>query len=395
MKRSFGLIILAVAIAAALAYGFRPTPILIEATQVSRGPLRVTVEEEGKARVIDRFVLSAPVAGFSRRIELEVGDVVGQGQVMALLEPLRSNVLDPRARAEAQARVAAAQASLLAAEQNTQAAKADADVASANLARIRLLYEANNVSREAMDEAKARSQMTGASLRSAEFNVEVARHQLEGARTALRYSAAQGTTNTDEIVQIKAPVDGSVLRIQHKSEGVVNAGEALLEIGNPRSLEVEVDVLSADAVRIASGTPVLFERWGGDEALEGEVRTVEPVGFTKISALGVEEQRVLVIADITSPRERWERLGDGYRLEAKFILWEGDDVLQVPASALFRHDGNWALFAVEDEKALRREVELGHRGSFTVEIKTGVNENKVVVLHPDDSIEDGSRVRIR
>lgn len=395
MRRSVGLIILGIVIVAALAYGFRPAPILVEAMPVTRGPLRVTVEEEGKARVIDRFVLSAPVAGFSQRIELDVGDEINQGQVLARLEPLRSTVLDPRSRAEAQARVAASQASLLAAEQNSRAAKADAGVANANLERTRLLYESNNASREELDEARARGQMTQASLRSAEFRVEVARHDLEAARTALRYSAAEGVPNTEETVEIKAPVQGSVLKIQRKSEGVVAAGEALLEIGDPRGLEVEVDVLSADAVSITRGTPVLFERWGSDEPLKGEVRVVEPVGFTKVSALGVEEQRVLVIADITSPREQWERLGDGYRIEAQFILWEGDDVLQVPASALFRHDGGWALFIAEDGKVHRRPVELGQRGGFVVEIRAGTAEGDQVILHPDDSIQDGSRVRIR
>ena len=182
-----------------------------------------------------------------------------------------------------------------------------------------------------------------------------------------------------------------MLTLHRESEGVVNAGEPLLELGNPAALEIAVDVLSADAVRIQAGTPVIFERWGG-EPLHGRVRTVEPVGFTKISALGVEEQRVLVIADLTSPREQWQRLGDGYRVEASFILWAADDVLQVPTSALFRHQGGWAVFVVGDGRALRRAVELGRRSGLRAQIVAGLEPGDRVIVHPDDRIADGVRV---
>ncbi len=382
-------------IGAALFYGFRPTSILVETASVTRAPLRVSVTEEGKTRVIDRYVISAPVPGFLRRIDLNVGDTVERDHVVAMLEPLRSNVLDPRSRAEATARAAAAEAALLGAQQNAKAAQADADVAAASLKRSKDLYAAKNISLERYDEAVARGQMTQAALRSAEFAVDVARYEVEAARTALQYSAADENNVSDETVSVKATVSGSVLNVYRESEGVVNAGEPLMEIGDPTGLEIAVDVLSADAVRIAPGTRVLIQNWGGDGVLDGEVRTVEPVGFTKISALGVEEQRVLVIIDITSPRETWRKLGDGYRVEAEFILWEQDDVLQIPASALFRQNNGWAVFVVNKDSAQVREIELGQRGGFAVEVASGLDENDRVIIHPGDTIEQGSRIETR
>jgi HlyD family secretion protein len=196
-------------------------------------------------------------------------------------------------------------------------------------------------------------------------------------------------------VAVRAPTAGRVLKRFRESEGVVNAGESLVEMGSPRTLEVEVEALSSDAVRLTPGTRVLFERWGGDYPLEGIVRTVEPFGFTTISALGVEEQRVLVIVDFTSPREQWERLGDGYRVEAVFILWEGEQVLQVPSSALFRFGDGWAVFAIAEGKAARRGVEVGHRSGLTAEIVSGLNEGQRVITHPSNDIEDGTEVTIR
>ncbi len=386
--------LLALAIAGALAWGFWPRPLVVDAAAADRGPLTVTVEEEGKTRVTDRFQISAPVAGYAQRVTLEVGDGVEQGQALGHLEPLRSEVLDPRSRAEAEARVASARAAMQAASERAEAAAAQADYTSAELERIRGLFASGHASEDAVERARAEARAAAAERRSAQFNVNVARFELEAARTALEYAGA-GSGSGAETVAIRAPVSGRVLKIQHKSEGAVQAGTPLLEIGDPRSLEVEVDVLSQDAVRISPGTPVRFERWGGGNSLEGVVRTVEPVGFTKISALGVEEQRVWVIADFTSPRARWERLGDGYRVEASFVLWEDDDVLRIPASALFRHDQGWAVFLIEGSKARRRVIEIGHRTGIRAEVTAGIQEGDVVIAHPDDAIEDGVRVRVR
>jgi HlyD family secretion protein len=382
------------AVVLAVVYGFLPKPVPVEVEKVKRGTLQVTIEEEGKTRVRHRFVISAPVGGFARRIDLDVGAEVKEGQLLVELEPQRSTVLDPRSRGEAQARLAAAQAALKASEQNARAAAADDEYARVQLERLRRLHEAGTVSRDSLDQAETEARRAQATLRSVEFAVEVARYELEEARTVLRYSAAKETEYA-ELVSLRAPVAGRVLKVHHESEGAISAGEELLEIGDPCALEVEVDVLSADSVRIKPGTPVLFERWGGEAPLAGRVRIIEPVGFTKVSALGIEEQRVLVIADITSPPEEWLRLGDGYRVEARFIVWEGSDVLQVPASTLFRHGDGWAVFLYRNGRAHRRAVGVGHRGGLRVEILSGLEEGETVITHPDRSVEDGTRVRPR
>jgi HlyD family secretion protein len=379
----------------AIVYGFMPKPVLVETAEVKKGYMRVAIEEEGKTRVMNRFIVSAPVAGFALRIDLDIGDPVSKGDRITELEPLRPSVLDPRSRAEAKARVAAAEASLLAAKENAQAVKADAELAKKEVERIRQLFKDSLVTQEKLDMAEADMHRTDASLRSSEFAVEVASYEKEAALTALKYSAAREQKTDTEKVAIKAPVSGRVLKINHESEGVVSGGEALIEIGDPRALEVEVDVLSADAVRIRPGTPVIFERWGGDKPLKGKVRVIEPAGFTKISALGVEEQRVLVISDIVSPPEEWMQLGDGYRVEAGFTLWEDDNVLQIPSSALFRAGSNWAVFVIKNGKAQLRTVQTGYRNGLSARIVSGLSEGEIVIPHPDNSIKDGTPVRPR
>ena len=333
MSRTTTVITIITGMLALLVWGFWPTPLLVEAGVAQHAPLRVIVEEEGQTRVKDRYVISAPVAGYLQRIGLEVGDAVSQGQTLALMEPLRPEVLDPRSRARAEAQVAAARAAIKRAEQMEAAAQAEASYARNDYARKQQLEEKNLVSREQVEQAATRSREAAAELRSAGFAVEVARHELEAAETALQFSIANNGAAATETVAIKAPIDSRVLQIHHKSEGVLTTATPLLEIGDPAALEIAVDVLSADAVRIRPGTRVQLLRWGGPQALEAVVRTVEPTGFTHISALGVEEQRVWVIADLISPRTDWEQLGDGYRVEAHFILWEGDDVLQIPTIA--------------------------------------------------------------
>jgi HlyD family secretion protein len=369
----------------------------VEAATVARQPLRVTIEAEGKTRIIDRYVLSAPVAGYLRRVELDVGDAIQRGQALLTLDPLPSEVLDPRRQAQAEARVAASKASLQAARETMAATQAEADYAKLDFERMTALCQQRRcmVTEAERDRAESRARQTQAQLRSARFAVEVARHEVEAAQTALRHSAAQPGGAARESVVIRAPVDGQVLGCPRQSEGIVEAGAALLEVGDPHALEVAVDVLSADAVRIRPDTPVVLERWGGEQPLEGVTRTVEPVGFTKLSALGVEEQRVWVIADLRSPAEAWSRLGDGYRVEASFIVWQGEQVLQVPASALFRQGEGWAVFAIENGQARRRGVEIGQRGGLNVEIRSGLTEGEQVVTHPDDAVREGAAVRIR
>ncbi len=394
-RKRIGLSVLLVALILAIIYGLMPRPVPVDIAKVTRGPLRVTIEEEGKTRVMDRFVISAPVAGFARRIELDVGDTIIQGHVLVDLEPLRSDVLDPRSRAEAKARVAAAKSAMRVAQENSCAAGVDADLALIEYERKKRLHERASISQEEFDRAQALARWAEAVCRSAEFTIEVARFELDAALTALEYSAARHDGMLPEKVAIKSPVNGQVLQVYHQSEGVVNAGQALVEIGDARALEVEIDVLSADAVRIASGTRVLFDRWGGKQTLEGRVRVVEPVGFTKTSALGVEEQRVLVVADITSEPKLWKRLGHGYRVEASFILWEGENIIQIPSSALFRSDEQWAVFVFENNRAVRRMIEVGQRSGLIAEVISGLAQGERVITHPDDTVDDGIRVCLR
>lgn len=391
-RRTIGLISMALLIIVAIVYGFLPKPVAVDIMPVERKPLQVVVEEEGRTRVIDRYQISSPVAAYARRIELKVGDPVKRGQVLVELEPLPSTVLDPRSRAQAEAQVSSTEAALSAAQENARAAQASHDFTKAEYARIHELYKSQGVSKTDEDKAAAEARRVYANLRSAKFAVEVARHEHEAAETALQFSATQGDQQSLEKVIITSPINGSVLKINRESEGVISVGQNLVEVGDPSALEVEVDVLSADAVRILPGTRVLFERWGGKQTLEGVVRVVEPVGFTKVSALGVDEQRVLVIADITSPPEQWMRLGDGYRVEARFILWEQDNVLQIPAGSLFRYNGDWAVFAVEDDRAARKVVKIGQRNGLSAQVLSGLSEGELVIIHPDESVATGVAV---
>jgi HlyD family secretion protein len=380
------------AVVAALIYGFQPQPVLVETSPVTRGPMRVTVEEEGRTRVTDRYVVSAPLAGYARRILLEEGDTVAQGQVLTYLEPLRAPTLDPRTRAQTEAQVAAAQSAVAAARERVQAAQSDARYWESELARVEKLVKSGDVARNRYDRTVAEERRARAALSEAEQRVEVAEAELRAARAALQVTPA---ARTGETVAVRSPVSGRVLKLVRESEGVVNPGEPLLELGSVRSLEVVVELLSADAVKVRPGTRVIFTRWGGEQPLEGRVRIVEPLAFTKISALGVEEQRVNVLADITTAREEWSRLGAGYRVEASFILWEGQSVLQVPTSALFRYEDGWAVFVVEDGAARRRKVEIGHRNGMAAEVLGGLAENQRVITHPDSTIEEGKLVESR
>jgi len=386
-----GKILLALLVAAvviAIVYGLKKSPVHVETSRIERGPLRVTVEEDGRTRVRDRYTVTAPVAGYLRRIGLEEGDSVTAGEVIAQLEPSGPESLDVRARARAGADIKAAEAALKSATGDAKAAEAGFNYASSNRARTEELFGKGVVSEDELEKVRTETESARASLESARFRVEVARHELEAARTALKYTASDTGDAGDE-VGIASPVDGRVFRVFRESEGIVSAADPLVEIGDPSAIEVEVDLLSADAVRVGPGTKVVFERWGGGTPLTGRVRVVEPSGFTKISALGVEEQRVFVISDITSPPKEHEGLGDGYRVDASFIVWESADVLRVPESALFRKEDGWAVFTVEEDRAALRSIKLGHRNGIHAEVLSGLSVDEEVIVHPGRDVEDG------
>ncbi len=386
--------LISVLILGLLVWGFWPQPVLVEAVEVRLAPLTVTIEEEGRTRVIDRYIISAPVDGVACRVQLDVGDPVEQGQVLLSITPLESQVLDPRSRAQAEAKVAAAKAAFRAAEEQARAAAAAEQLAVTELKRKRPLMDKELIARDVYDKAVTEVKSTIAARRSDEFNVKVATHELRSARMVLDYTAST-TRKPAERLPIRSPITGRILKVPHECEGPVRTSDPLLEVGDPSILEIEVDVLSSDAVKIKPGMNVLFDRWGGEQPLEGVVRIVEPVGFTKVSALGVEEQRVLIISDFTSPAEQWQRLGDGYRVEARFILWHEENVLQVPASSLFRFDNGWALFVIEGQHAKRHEVKVGQRNGLSAQILDGVKEGDKVINHPSDEVEDGRSVKER
>jgi HlyD family secretion protein len=390
----YGLLLAAIGVA--FYVSFAPRATLIDSTQVTRGPLQVSIVEEGKTRVVDRYVVSAPIAGYARRLQLKVGDAVQAGQVLLQLDPPAVSALDPRSRADAESRVATAEASLAAALEEVPIARADSRYWETELPRIREGVEAGLIASRELTQAEASQRTAEAKLDAAESKVGIARAELESAKTAMRLAAPQsGTRGADSSVAVRAPSAGRILKIINESEGVVSVSQPLVELGNTQGLEVEVEVLSSDAVQIASGMRVLLERWGGDNPLEAIVRHVEPVAFTKISALGVEEQRVLVIVDLTAPREQWQGLGDQYRVEARFIVWEEPSVLQAPSSALFRHEGGWAAFRAQDGVARIQPVEVGKRGGVSVQILSGLSESDVIVNHPGDSIADGGLVEVQ
>lgn len=389
------ILFLAMCLLALVAWGFWPQALLVELVQVERSPMMVTIEEEGRTRVIDRYVVSAPVNGVASRLQYDIGDPVRQGEVLLHITSLHSQVLDPRAKAQAKAEVAGAESALRVAHEEVRAAQAKQKRAATELERLRPLLEKGVISRDAFDRVVAEASTTAAVKRSAEFNVEVASYELEAAQALLEYTYGVLPEGERERVPVTSPVNGKILSIIHQCEGPVVTGEALLEVGNPAALEIEVDVLSADAVKLSEGMNVQFVRWGGDQPLSGVVRVVEPVGFTKVSALGVEEQRVLVISDLTSDESEWNRLGDGYRVEAKFIIWHEEDVMQIPVSSLFRHRGGWAVFVASNDRAELRAIETGQQNGLQAQIIRGLREGEQVVDHPSREIENGTRIKQR
>lgn len=390
-RRRIALALILILVGWGLFAGFRPQVVEVDSGKAIRAPLRIIVEQEGRTRVVERYVIAAPVNAFARRVTLKVGDEIGRGDVLAELESVRADMLDRRRRSEAEARIKAAESGVLAAVLRAGAAASSAQLAEKELQRMRALRSSGHVSAAAEDRAASAAELATAELGSARSAVSVAGHESDAARAQLGFTAI----GSAERVSVRSPVSGQVLKIVHQSEGTVAAGQPLLEIGDPHALEAEVEVLSADAVRIHVGTRVIFERWGGEGELKGSVRVVEPVGFTKVSALGVEEQRVRVIVTFTSEPAKWRRLGDGYRVEASFIVWESDDVLQIPASALFRDGGDWAVFSVEQGRAVKRRVHIGKRSGLAAQVLSGIRVGEQVIVHPDDRVKDGVRVVTR
>jgi HlyD family secretion protein len=389
--------VLAFAVLAGLVYAFWPRPVPVDLGEAARGPLVVTVDEEGETRVRDVFVLSAPVTGRLRRIEGEAGDEVVAGEtVVARIETADPSFLDVRSESQARAAVQAAKAASALAQAELEEARAELDFAQAELSRARRLIRTETISQRALDDAERVFKTRKAAVTTAQAALGMREFELAQARAQL-VSPAQTRElhGVCECVDIRAPVSGRILRLLHESEAVVEMGEPLVEIGNPGDLEIVADLLSSDAVKIEPGQRVAIEEWGGPSPLAGVVRRVEPYGFTKVSALGIEEQRVNVVIDFSDPGERWRRLGHGYRVEVRVVLWEGREVLKVPLTALFRDGERWAVFVVDEGRARMRSVVLDHRSGLEAEIVSGLREGEQVVLHPSDRILEGVYVVAR
>jgi HlyD family secretion protein len=368
----------AVLLVAWLVYMFLPDPVPVQTAAVTRGPLQVIVEEEGETRLEDRYVITAPVAAYVRRMELEAGDRVEAGQVVVRLEPPRGDILDPRTGAQADARIAAARAAVAQAEIAYSQATAE-------LERMERLHAAEAATRQALerattDAARARAELEGA------------RAELAAAQAARRTAA--GAPALPVADEIRAPAGGRVLAVHHPSGGQVMPGEPLLEVGDTERLHVVAEVLSQDAVRIRPGAPVLLDEWGGDTTLEAVVRQVDPQGFARVSALGVEERRVRVLADLASPPADYAGLGPGFRVLARFVVWQSDNVLRVPTAALFRHDDGWAAFVVHGRRASLRPVVVGQQAGLAAQVVDGLAEGETVIVHPGNDVTDGGRVRV-
>jgi HlyD family secretion protein len=389
--------VLGLILLAALLYSFMPQPVPVDLVEAAHGPLLITIDEEGETRVRDIYVLSAPVAGRALRIEAEVGDKVVAGEtVVAEIEPIDPAFLDPRSEAQARADINAAESSRELALARVDSARAELEFAESELQRARRLVSDKLISEHALDEARRSYKTRKAELATARAALQVSSFELERARAQL-----VSPTETHErhercaCVPIRAPVNGRILRVLHESEGVVTAGEPLVEIGNPADLEIVTDLLSTDAVRAAAGQRVIIGQWGGEQELDGRVRRIEPFGFTKVSALGIEEQRVNVIIDISSPVQEWERLGHGYQLETRIVLSEHPDVLKLPLTALFRDGARWAVYVEQAGRAQLRHIEVGERSQLEARILQGVQAGEHVIEHPGNRIADGIRIEPR
>jgi HlyD family secretion protein len=401
LKRIISLSAIAL-LAGGIIYTFMPKPVDVDVGRVTRGVLQVSVEEDGKTRIRDRYVVSAPLGGRLQRLRWRAGDRIARGQPLAVIEPTDPVLLDARTIAQSEARVKAAKATVEQTAASLERARTMLEYAETELTRSTQLSKKQATSEQELVEKSMTKRMRDDELRQAAHAQDVANYELELAQAALLRSrpGLNGSIDASHFEVPAPPLSSSsremyVLRVFQESETVATPGMQLLEIGDPSNLEVEIDVLSSDAVKIRPGARVVLEQWGGDYPLEARVRLVEPSGFLKISALGVEEQRVNVIADFASPEEVPDTLRDAYRVEARIIVWEADDCVKVPNSALFRTGEDWAVFQVLNERAERKSVEIGRRSALEAQVLSGLQEGDVVIVHPTDRVHDGVRIQPR
>lgn len=376
-----------------IGWGLWPKPVIVETGEVARGALTVHVSEEGKTRVRNRYVIAAPVAGLMQRVALKAGDEVVAGKtVITVIEPTEAPLLDPRARTQAEAVVSMQEASRSRAAESLEAARTLLRLAEAERDRMRSVKRDDSLSASDRDKMEADASAKAAEVRSMEFAIRVIDFELAQARAVLERPAGKSAGNR---IEVRSPVSGKVLGVVQESETVVSPGTRILEVGDPLDIEIEAEILSRDAVAIRPGDAVDVEQWGGEAALKARVRRVEPAAFTKISALGVEEQRVIVLCDLIDPPESARALGDRYRVEARVAIWHGEDVLMAPAGALFREGNVWKTFVRQGGKAKAVGVDAGRSDGRRTEILSGLKAGDRVLLHPPDTVKDGTAVKER
>jgi len=374
------------ALAAFIVTGLMPKPVEVEMGPVTCGPLAVSVLEEGKTRIRNRYVVSPPVAGYLRRVPVRAGDPIVAGKtLLAVIQASPSSFLDPRARAQAEA-------ALQQRNEQAQSATAELDLAHKELARAEQLRGKGAIAVKDFDTASNHVEMLGKQVGSTHFALKVAEFELEQAKAALVQATGE-SAGSGQPIEIRAPVSGFVLNVLEESARPVTPGLPIMEVGDPKDLEAEIELLSSDAVNVKPGADVSIEQWGGGEPLRGKVALVEPGGYLKVSALGVEEQRVKVRVNFTDLPAGV--LGDRYRVEARIVTWISDNVLQVATGALFRRGNEWMTFVVERGRARLTKVGIGHTNGIAAEVTRGLSEGQKVILHPPDTVGDGVAVRPR
>lgn len=384
-------VILAVA---GIAWSVMPQPIPVEAATVTKGRFVASVDEDGKTRVRERYVVAAPLAGRLTRIRLKAGDQVKADDVIATIAPSPAPFLDPRSRREAEERLGAAEATLERTKAAVERAQAQAAQAKTELDRTRKLVERGASTTQALERAELAMRVADRDLRVADFLHHAAEHELDQARALLaRYQ--DGANSASDAWNVRAPVPGVVLKVTQESETIVQPGTPLVEIGDPRDLEIVVDVLSTDAVEVRPSVEVVIERWGGQGVLSGRVRRVEPSAFTKVSTLGVEEQRVNVLVDITSPPEQWAGLGDAFQVDTRITVFVQEDATIIPTGALFRRGEIWNVYVVDNGRAQVREIKLLRRSGRFAAVATGLAPGERVIVYPSDRVASGVRVEVR
>ncbi len=395
LRRMF-VFLIAAGVVAALVFAMQPKPVLVDVATIARGPLVVTISDDGRTRIRERYVVSAPLSGRLVRIGLDPGDeVVAKQTQLTTIEPTDPTLLDPRAIAQAQARVKAAEARVSQAKPRLASALETLNLEETEMGRLQQLAKKNAVAEQELNRQTATFRKAKNDYSAARFEVEIAEFELAQAKAALLRT--DSSDDNSEIAEwsfpIASPISGRVLRVFQESATIVKPGDRIMELGDPADLEVEVDVLSTEAVKIPPGARVMLNAWGGDKSLEARVRLVEPSAFTKVSALGIEEQRVNVIIDFVDPPETRSALGDGFRVEADIVRWEADDVLTVPTGALFRENGQWSVFLINSDNVTELQpLELGHRNDDAAEVLNGLTEGDTVVLYPGDRVSIGTLV---